>query len=93
MCYKLVDDESGKIINRSVIRSATEPGTANLRVDPIEPLPPDPDDVLDEMMSAADFGLSNVDPVDSIPASTKSKTWQEIERHNYVENQEDVQQR
>ena len=37
MCYKLVDDETGKIINRSVIHSATEPGTKNLRVDPIEP--------------------------------------------------------
>ena len=80
MCYKLVDDETGKIINRSVIRSATEPGTANLRVDPIEPLPPDPHDILDEMMTTADFGtpLSSVDPVDSIPASTKSRTWQEM---------------
>ena len=55
MCYKLVGDETGKIINRSVICSVTEPSTANLRVDPIEPLPPDPDDVLDEMMSAANF--------------------------------------
>ena len=77
MCYKLVDDKTGKIINRSVIRSATEPGTANLRVDPIELLPTDPDDILDEMMSTADFRtpLSSIDPVDSIPASTKSRTW------------------
>ena len=77
MCYKLVDDESRKVICRSVIRSATEPGTANLRVDPIEPLPPYPDDILDEMMSASDFEtpLSSVDPVDLIPANTKSKTW------------------
>ena len=30
MCYKLVDDESGKIVCSSVIRSATEPGTTNL---------------------------------------------------------------
>ena len=93
MCYKLVDDETGAIINLFVIRSATESGTANLCVDPIEPLPPDPDDVLDEMMSAADFGLSNVDPVDSIPSSTKSKTWQKMEHDNYVEYQEDAQQR
>ena len=95
MCYKLVDDETGKIINRSVIRSATEPGTTNLRVDPIEPLPPDPDDILDEMMSTADFGtpLLSVDPVDSIPASTKSRTWQEMEQDNYEEHQEDIQQR
>ena len=35
MCYKLVENETGKIINRSVIRSTTEPGTTNLRVDPI----------------------------------------------------------
>ena len=27
MCYKLVDDESGKIICRLVIRSATDTGT------------------------------------------------------------------
>ena len=95
MCHKLVDDETGKIINRSVIRSATEPGTANLRVDPIEPLPPDPHDILDEMMSATDFGtpLSSVDPVDSILVSTKSKTWQEMGKDGYKEHQEDVQQR
>ena len=61
MNYKLVDDESGKIICRAVIRSATEPGTANLRVDPIKPLSPDairntkPDAVLDELMTLADF--------------------------------------
>ena len=93
MCYKLVDNETGKIINRSVIRSATEPGTANLRVDPIEPLPPDPHDILDEMMSTADFTtpLSTVHPVDSIPASTKSKTWQEMEQDEYVEHKEDIQ--
>ena len=30
MCYKLVYDNSGKIICRSVIRSATEPGTAKI---------------------------------------------------------------
>ena len=63
MCHKLVYDESGKIVCRSVIRSATEPGTANLQVDPIEPLPPDtirntkPDAMLDEMMTSADFEI------------------------------------
>ena len=88
MCYKLVDDESGKIICRSAIRSATEPGTANLRVNPIESLPSDADAILDEMMSTADFEtpLSNVDPVDLIPASTKSKTWQEMEQDNQLEH-------
>ena len=30
MCYKLVDEESGKIICRSVILAAIEPGSANL---------------------------------------------------------------
>ena len=30
MCYKLVDEESGKIICRSIIKVATEPGSANL---------------------------------------------------------------
>ena len=41
MCWKLVDDNSGEIINRSTIRSAIEPGAANLQVDPIK-LIPDP---------------------------------------------------
>ena len=75
MCYKLVDDESGKIICRSVIWSATEPGTANLRVDPIEPLPSDADAIFDEMMSTADFKtpLSNVDQVDPSMTNTSHK--------------------
>ena len=101
MYYKLVHNESGKIICCSVIRSATEPGTANLRVDPIKPLPHDdirntkPDVMPDEIITTADFEtpLSNVDPVDSIPASTKSKTWQEMEHNKQLEHQEDVQQR
>ena len=103
MYHKLVDDESGNIVYCSVIRSATEPGTANLRVDPLEPLPPDairntdPDALLDEMMALADFEttLSDVDmddPVDSILASTKSKTWQEMEKDRHEEHQKDVQQ-
>ena len=104
MCYKLVDDKSGKIIYQSVIWSVTEPSTANLRVNPIEPLSPDtihstePDAMLDKMMTAADFDtpfsdVNKKDPVDSILASTKSKTWQEMERSKQVEHQEDVQQR
>ena len=39
MCWKLVDDDSGTITCRSVIYSAIEPGTANLPIDPIKPLP------------------------------------------------------
>ena len=104
MCYKPVDGESGKIICRSVIRSATETGTANLRIDPIEPLPPDaihntnPDAMLDEMMTAADFktpvsNLSKKDPVDSTPASKDTMNWREMERSKQVEHQEDIQQR
>ena len=104
MCYKLVDDESGNIVCRSVIRSATEPGTANFRIDPIKPLPPDaihntePNAMLDELMTMADLKtslshLNEQNPVDSIPASTKSKTWQEMERNKQVEHQEDLQQR
>ena len=51
--------------------------------------------MLDEMMTTADSGtlLSNVDPVDLIPASTKSKIWQELEQDRQLEHQEDVQQR
>ena len=45
MCWKLVDDNSGEIICRSTIRSAIEPCTANLQVDPLEPLPKPVEDV------------------------------------------------
>ena len=86
MCYKLVDDKNGKITCRLVIRSATEPGTANLYIDPTKPLPADtlhntkPDAMLDDLMTLAYFEtslshLNEKDPVDLIPASTKSKTW------------------
>ena len=39
MCWKLVNDVSGEIVCRSTIRSAIEPGTTNLQVNPIEPNP------------------------------------------------------
>ena len=98
-----MDDESGEIICWSVIQSATEPGTANLQVDPIESLPPDamhstePDAMLDDLMTAADFDtpildVNKKDSVDLIPASTKSKTWQEREQSKQVGHQEDVRQ-
>ena len=85
MCHKLVDDESGKIVCRSVIGSATKPGNSNLRIDPIEPLPPDVihsnelDAILDELMTMAYLKtlssyLNDKDLVDSIPASIKLKT-------------------
>ena len=50
------------------------------------------------MMTLADFGtlLSDVymnDSVGFIPVSTKSKSWQEMEKDRHVEHQEDVQQR
>ena len=63
MCHKLVDYESGKIVCRLVITSATVPGTANLHIDPIEPLPPDaihstePDTMLDKLMTMADLKI------------------------------------
>lgn len=37
MYWKLVDDDNGKIIYRSVIRSAIEVGPANLQVNLIKP--------------------------------------------------------
>ena len=51
--------------------------------------------MLDEIMTTADFEtpLSNIDPVDLIPANTKFKTWQEMEQDNQLEHQKDVQQR
>ena len=89
-----VDEESGKIICRSVIRAATEPGSANLRIDPIEPLPP-PDPVLDEMMTAADFqapfsGDKKKVPVDSIPSTTDTLNWREMERSKQAEYQKNL---
>ena len=104
MFYKLVNDESGKIVCRSVIRSATEPGTANFRVNPIEPLPPytihstELDAMLDEMMTTADLNtpfshLNEKDPIDLIPVSTKSKQGKKWKRDKHVEHQKDIQQR
>ena len=83
MCYKLVDEESGKIICRSVIRAATEPGSDNLRVDPIEPLPPT-DAQLDEMIETADFktpvsSTSKEVPPFSLPPTTDTMNWREME--------------
>ena len=95
MCWTLVDDNSGEIINRSIICSAIEPGAANLQVDPLEPLPspvtptasvtlsPTAKTILDDFMSLADFNtpLSSVlSPTDSIPDSSKSQVWQKVER-------------
>ena len=85
MCWKFIDDNIGKIICRSVIRSALEPGTANLQVDPIEPLQDDAildtedDAMLNGFMSLVDFETpfsrkQAKGAVNSIPASTKSKT-------------------
>ena len=61
MCYKLVDNNSWKKICRSIICLATKPGTANLQVNPIEPLLKnvildiEEDTMLDKFMSLADF--------------------------------------
>ena len=81
------------------IRSAIEPGSANLQVDPLELISQPIDataDVLDDFISLADFDtpLSHVtspSPVDSIPANTKSQVWQETVQAS--ENHEDTQQR
>ena len=91
-----MDEESGKIICRSVIQSTTEADTAILQIDPIKPLPP-PDAMLDEIMTAADFKTpvssdNKKDPVDSTPASKDTMNWREMEQSNQVEHQEDIQQ-
>ena len=54
--------------------------------------------MLDEMMTLADFetpfpDVDMEDPASLIPASTKSKTWQEIEKYKQVEHQKNIQQR
>ena len=100
MCWKLVNDVSREIICRSTICSAIKPGTANLQVDPIEPKPVatsmHDDKMLDEFMSLVDFftpfsRTSEKEPDDSISVSTKSKTWENIEKGQ--EHPEDTQQR
>ena len=93
MYWKLVDDNSGEIICWSTIRSAIEPGTANLQVDPLEPLQVPVDDILDDFMSLADFSTplsSTANPVESIPHSTKSRVWQDTVT---AKHHEDIQQR
>ena len=105
MCWKLVDDISGEIICRSTIRSAIEPGTANLQVDPVEPLP-DPIDTIDntensgllnDFISLANFEtpLTPSSPIDIILDTTKSKLWQDVERgiNRGIEHNEYIQQR
>ena len=52
--------------------------------------------MFDEKMTLADFEIpfSDVnmeDLVNSIPASIKSKTWQEMEQDRHQEHQEDIQ--
>ena len=97
MCWKLVDDNSGEIINRLTIRSAIEPGSVNLQGDPLEPIHKpidDATDVLDDFMSLVDFEtpLSHTtlpSPVESLPASTKSQVWPETVQG--VEHHEDIQ--
>ena len=96
MCYKLVDEENEMIICWSVIRAATEPGSTNLRMDPIKPLPP-PDAVLDEMMTAANFKTPVSSDqkkilVNSISSTTDTKNWREIERTKQAEYQDYLQQ-
>ena len=93
MCWKLVDDNSGKITCGSIICSVIESGTANLQVHLIKPLPDGAilDTEEDVMfwwiyvigrLSNTIFSHTQKEkwPVDSVPISTKSKTWQDIVR-------------
>ena len=83
MCWKLDDDISGEMVCRSTIHSAIKPGTANLQVDTLESIPDVPSPtgtLLDDFMSLADFDTpllytKQLNPVDSIPTSTKSQAW------------------
>ena len=94
MCQKLVDNNiSDEVICISTICSAIEHSTANLKVDSLEPRPAEEesnetdqyDDIFDEFMLLADFdtpclNMIEKGPVDLIPTSTTSKTWQDIQR-------------
>ena len=95
MCYKLVDNDSWKILCRPVIFSATKPGTTNQPVNPIELLlnyailDVEEDTMFDKFMFLVDLEtpFSNENekgPVNSIPVCTRSKTWQDIERGEWA---------
>ena len=89
MCWKLVGNASGEIICRSTIRSAIEPGTANLQIDPLKLIPNPIEHVEDPLLSKttklldAFMSLDNFDmpflhttklgPVDSIPTSPNQR--------------------
>ena len=85
MYWKLIDDNSREIICRPTIWSAIEPGITNLQVDHVEPIPEEKtndtdDDIINDILRAADFGspiLCIIDHTVSIPESVESKTWQE----------------
>ena len=38
------------------------------------------------------YPLSHIESVDSIPATTKSRTWQEMKEDNYEDHEKDIQQ-
>jgi len=73
MTYKLITDDTGEEICRSVIRSALDPTMKNLREDPITISKPD------EFMDIGDI----MSPTDSISPQVKAKVMDDIQRGHF----------
>ena len=73
MTYKLITDDTGEEVCRSVIRSALDPTMKNLREDPITISKPEDFLDIDEIMS----------PTDSISPQVKAKTMDELQTGHF----------
>jgi hypothetical protein len=71
MTYKILMDDTRRIIHRSNIRSAADPNARNLRLDPLNDKPPEVSRSLRKASPASDhgedFSLHSMEPTDESP--------------------------
>jgi hypothetical protein len=71
MTYKILTDDTRRIIHRSNIRSAADPNARNLRLDPLNDEPPEVIWPLRKASPASDrgedFSLHSMEPADESP--------------------------
>jgi hypothetical protein len=102
MTYKILMDDTRRIIHHSNIRSATDPNARNLRLDPLNDKPPEVIRSLCKSSPASDhgedFSLQSIEPTDKNPErpSTGDDTVivnpQELLGHTFLmDTQEDGQ--
>jgi hypothetical protein len=102
MTYKILTDDTRRIIHRSNIRSAADPNARNLRLDPLNDKPPEVIRSLRKASPASDhgedFSLHSMEPADESPEhpSTGDNTVivnpQELLGHTFLmDTQEDGQ--